>query len=132
VTIDNVNVNNASVAVAMNDATLAVPGSNDTVAFTGNNSTICMTGSNDVLSLFGSSDTIGFSSPTFGNTVISGFNPSTDVIQFNPALFANYAAAMTSTQQVGPDTVITYDAHDTITLVNVTASSLNQSNFHFG
>jgi hypothetical protein len=30
------------------------------------------------------------------------------------------------------NTVITYDAHDTITLVNVTASSVNQSNFHFG
>jgi hypothetical protein len=91
-----------------------------------------MTGSNDALTLFGSNDTIGFAAPTFGNTIISGFNPSSDVIQFNPALFANYAAAMVSTHQVGTDTVITYNATDTITLENVTASSLHPSNFHFG
>jgi VCBS repeat-containing protein len=59
----------------------------------------------------------------FGNDTITDFDVSKDVIQFSPALFANYSAAMANTQQVGTNTVINYDANDTLTL-NVTASSL--------
>src|SRR5262249_23004139 len=71
--------------------------------------------------------------PGFGNDVITNFDLSKDVIQFNPALFANYSAviAPTSTQKVGASTVITYDANDTLTLANVTASSLSPTNFKF-
>ena len=47
------------------------------------------------------------------------------------ALFPNYAAAMADTQQVGANTVITYDANDTITLTGVAASHLTASNFKF-
>ena len=56
-----------------------------------------------------------------------------DVIQFNPALFANYNAFInpTHTQQVGVDTVITYNANETITLASVSAASLSQTNFKF-
>ena len=50
---------------------------------------------------------------------------------YNAALFVNYAAAMADTQQVGANTVITYDANDTVTLTGVTASHLTASNFKF-
>jgi hypothetical protein len=67
----------------------------------------------------------------FGNNTITNFNPGHDVIQFNHALFTNFAAVMARTQQVGANTVITYDASDEITLKGVTASSLHSSNFKF-
>ena len=41
------------------------------------------------------------------------------------------AAAMADTQQVGANTVITYDANDTVTLTGVEASHLTASNFKF-
>ena len=51
------------------------------------------------------------------------------MLQFNHALFVNYAAAMADTKQVGLDTVITYDANDSVTLTGVAASHLTASNF---
>jgi len=62
---------------------------------------------------------------------INGFNASHDVLQFNPALLANYAAVLLDTKQVGANTVIRIDATDSVTLVGVTASSLHANNFHF-
>jgi hypothetical protein len=38
---------------------------------------------------------------------------------------------MADTKQVGQNTVITYDANDTVTLNGVTASHLTASNFKF-
>jgi hypothetical protein len=67
----------------------------------------------------------------FGNNTITNFNPGHDVIQFNHALFTNFAAVMAHTQRVGANTLITYDANDEITLKGVTASSLHSSNFKF-
>jgi hypothetical protein len=46
-------------------------------------------------------------------------------------LFANFAAVQSHAQQVGADTVITFDAANTITLKNVTLSSLNVDDFQF-
>jgi hypothetical protein len=37
---------------------------------------------------------------------------------------------MADAHQVGADTIITHDAHDSITLVGVTLSQLHASNFH--
>jgi hypothetical protein len=67
----------------------------------------------------------------FGKNTITDFNTSRDVLQFNHALFVNYAAAMADTKQVEANTVITYDANDTVTLNGVTASHLTASNFKF-
>ena len=53
------------------------------------------------------------------------------MIKFNPALFANYAAAMAHATQVGTDTVIT-SATDTVTLSNIAVSDLTAKNFAFG
>jgi hypothetical protein len=52
------------------------------------------------------------------------------VIQFNSALFANYAAVMADTAQVGANTVIQINPNNSVTLDNVTASTLTASNFH--
>ena len=67
----------------------------------------------------------------FATTNINNFDPLNDVIQFNPVLFANYNAVLPNIKQVGVDTVITYNANETITLASVTASSLSQTNFKF-
>jgi c-di-AMP phosphodiesterase-like protein len=67
----------------------------------------------------------------FATTNINNFDTSKDVIQFNPVLFANYNSAIASTQQVGANTVISYNANETITLANVAASSLSPTNFKF-
>ena len=85
-----------------------------------------------VIAATAASDTFAFQQG-FATTTINNFDPSNDVIQFNPALFANYNAFInpTHTQQVGANTVITYNANETITLTNVTASSLSQTNFKF-
>jgi hypothetical protein len=47
------------------------------------------------------------------------------------ALFANYAAVLGATTQFGSDTVIKADATDSVTLTNLTASTLSSNNFHF-
>jgi Ca2+-binding RTX toxin-like protein len=86
--------------------------------------------SNDVLTGGAGVDTFEFDSQ-FGNVTITDFDASQDVIQFNPALFANYSAVIASTQQNGANTVITFDANDTITLTNVATASLSPANFTF-
>ena len=88
-------------------------------------------GGNDTLTGGAGKDTFAFTSAGFGQDMITDFDLSRDVIRFNPALFANYAAAMASATQVGTDTVITSDT-DTITLANVAVGSLTQKNFAFG
>ena len=75
-------------------------------------------------------DTFAFNAG-FGNNTITDFNTSHDVLQFAAALFPNYAAVMADTQQIGANTVVTYDAIDTVTLTGVTASHLTASNFKF-
>jgi hypothetical protein len=67
-----------------------------------------------------------------GQEKIQNFVPAHDTLQFSAALFANYAAAMTDARQVGTDTVFTIDARDSVTLQNVSMSSLTASNVHVG
>ena len=85
---------------------------------------------NEIITSGGGNDTF-VANPGFGQDTITDFNPSQDVIQFNPALFANYAAVLGATTQVGSDSVIAYDANDKVTLTNVSVPSLTASNFHF-
>ncbi|HEY2230350.1 MAG TPA: hypothetical protein VGI22_21935 [Xanthobacteraceae bacterium] len=108
-----------------------ITGRGGTVTITGSNDLVTVTGSNDVVTLAGSNDTVAFEAAGFGKANVNGFDPSQDAIQFNPALFANYIAVLGATQQSGPDTVITYDSHDSVSLSGVTASSLTSNNFHF-
>ncbi len=67
----------------------------------------------------------------FGHDVITGFTANKDVLQFSTSQFANMAAVLADAQQVGQNTVITLDSSDTITLVNVTKTSLNAKDFAF-
>ena len=83
-----------------------------------------------VIAATNASDTFNFQQG-FATTNINNFDPSNDVIQFNPVLFANYNAVIGSTKQVGANTVISYNANETITLTNVTATSLSPTNFKF-
>ena len=70
---------------------------------------------------------------TIGAATITGFDPHKDILQFNPALFASYAAMMSAgdISQSGANTVITDHGGDTVTLTGVAASSLTAHNFHF-
>jgi Ca2+-binding RTX toxin-like protein len=101
---------------------------NDTV-YAGQGETINLgTGTGHDTVAFG----LGLSPPSsFGYDQINNFSAQHDVIEFNKALFANYATVMGATQQVGHDTQIVLDVNDIITLVGVQASSLHASNFQF-
>lgn len=58
----------------------------------------------------------------FGHDVIADF--SGDVLQFDPAVFANADAVRAHAAQVGADVVITYDANNTVTLVGVVLNNV--------
>jgi hypothetical protein len=72
--------------------------------------------------------------PNFGQVSIANFAPSTDTIQFSKTVFANIQALLAATHDdASGNAVITDDAHDTITLKQVTTAQLlaHQSDFHF-
>jgi Ca2+-binding RTX toxin-like protein len=83
---------------------------------------------NDILSGGSGTDTFVFAMD-FGKDVISDFKRATDVIQIDDAVFASASDVLAHATQVGADTVITYDAMNTITLSNVSLLSLRQSDF---
>ena len=70
----------------------------------------------------------------FGLDTISDFAAGAsvgDVIQVNSSLFANFAAIQSHATQVGANTVIIYDAGNTITLASVTLANINANDFLF-
>jgi hypothetical protein len=70
--------------------------------------------------------------PGFGKDTITNFHPSNDTLQFNPALFVNYAAVMRAESFDGHNTTITTpDNNNSVTLQNVAPSALHASNFTF-
>jgi hypothetical protein len=95
----------------------------------GNDMLVAGTG-NDIFYGNGGSNTFAFG-PGSGQDKIMDFQTDQDTIQFNPALFANYAAVLQDTTQVGANTVIQHDANSSVTLENVAANSLTANNFHF-
>src|SRR6202035_1580673 len=66
-----------------------------------------------------------------GHDEVTNFGIAKDTLQFNATLFSNFTAAMNQASQSGAHTVFTIDADDTVTLDNVTKSSLTAANFHF-
>jgi hypothetical protein len=94
--------------------------------------TITATSANQTLTGAGSNDTFIFA-PGFGNTTITNFQPTNDVIQIDHSVFTNVQALLTATQEDGHGNLeVTADPHDTITLQNVTLAQLqaHQSDFH--
>jgi hypothetical protein len=98
-----------------------VAGAGSTIGFLGSAS-VTATGANASFAINGSAGA--------GQDTITGFQTSSDVIQFNAALFANYSAVMANTTQAGANTVIQINANNSVTLDNVAASSLSSNNFH--
>ena len=93
----------------------------------------CALAGADTLTGDAGTDTFDFRA-NFGTDTITDFAAGDglgDVIQLDQALFADYASVISSSQQVGADTVITYDASNTITLRSVTLASLAADDFLF-
>jgi hypothetical protein len=129
--------NGNDTVTAGSGSTISLGNGNNTVTGGSNDTTTVGNGQNQLVAAPGDAWTIGIGQDVFtfnsgfGNNTVSDFSTSHDVLQFNPALFANYMAAMADTKQVGANTVITYDANDSVTLNGVTASHLTASNFKF-
>jgi probable HAF family extracellular repeat protein/VCBS repeat-containing protein len=107
-------------------------GGNGSDALVGGNGADVLTGNrgNDTLIGGKDSDTFVFG-PNFGKDVVTDFTPG-DHIQIDHTLFANFAAVQAHAANDGHgNTVITYDANDTITLTGVTPSQLHGSDFFF-
>ena len=95
------------------------------------NDTIMGNDARNVLTGGGGLDTFVFHA-NFNRDVITDFNTSTDVIRIDRNLFANFAAVQAHAANDGyGNTVITYDANDTITLQGVRVAQLHSSDFQF-
>jgi hypothetical protein len=103
-------------------------------------STLVAGSGTDLLSVAGTAGTIltdGAGHDTFafpnvmGHDEVTNFGIAKDTLQFNATLFSNFTAAMNAASQVGANTVFTVDTNDTVTLDNITKSSLTAGNFHF-
>jgi serralysin len=75
-------------------------------------------------------DTFAFPN-VMGHDEVTNFGLAKDTLQFNMTLFSNFTAAMNHASQSGANTVFTIDANDTVTLDNITKTSLTAGNFHF-
>jgi VCBS repeat-containing protein len=94
----------------------------------GNGGDVVIGGPNDTLSGGNGPDTFVFG-PSSGSNTITDFDVHNDKIEFEQTSFASFADIQAHTQQVGPDTVITYHGTDTLTLLHVTGVNLQSSNF---
>ncbi len=106
---------------------------NDTIVGFSGNDTITGGQGNDLLTGAGGNDTFVFG-PSFGSDRITDFSAGAgvgDVIEIDATLFADFAAILAGSSQVGSDTVITFDASNKITLQNVVMSNLVADDFRF-
>jgi Ca2+-binding RTX toxin-like protein len=102
---------------------------------TSGNDTLSSTAGNDVFYGGGGTDTLVFSA-IFGHDLIADFGAGPgrghDQIDFHGSSVLNsFTSVLSHTTQVGSGVVITADANDTLTLANVSKSSLAQANFTF-
>jgi hypothetical protein len=112
---DGVNGSNGTVYLGSAQAT--VNGSTDTLNLSGT-STVTANGGSDAF-VFGAA---------IGTEVVNGF-ASTDTIQFSKSDFASWTALQPDISYSSGNAVIKLDASDTVTLTNVAANSLIQSEF---
>ena len=102
-------------------------GANDLIT-AGNGQNQLVAGADDAWMVGSGQNTFSFNSVGFGSNTINGFTPGQDVIQFNHALFANYAAVLADSQQIGGNAVITDAQGDLITLTGITPTQLTANN----
>jgi len=87
---------------------------------------------NDTLTGGAGADTFVFT-PNFGKDIVTDYHAGEDVIEIDHTIFADFAALFAHAADDGHgNTIITVDANDTITLIGVTTSILqqHQSDFH--
>ena len=87
-------------------------------------------GQGDILTGGSTADTFIFPA-NLGNETIDNFNTAKDVIDIPTAEAANFAALLADMHAAGADTVITFDAHDALTVSHVAVQTLTAQNFHF-
>ncbi|MFC7663311.1 FG-GAP-like repeat-containing protein [Methylorubrum suomiense] len=115
----------------INDAMILAGGNGDDVLRGGNSKDVLIGGAGDDILTGGlGSDTFVFNKG-FGHDVVSDFRARADEIQFDDAVFANFAEVRSKAMQVGADVVITAGIDDSLTLQNVALKSLSASDFHF-
>lgn len=107
-------------------SSMAAPGM--TLFVAGKTATVLIGGPGDTLTGSKYSDAFVFA-PNFSENTITNFDTTKDQIQLPHTDFANFAAVLADAHQVGANTVITYDAHDVITLDHVALHNLHASNF---
>jgi Ca2+-binding RTX toxin-like protein len=99
------------------------------------NNVINGAGGNDNLWGAGGNDTFvyerKFGAVDFGKDTIFDFDANHDHLQFDHSVFANFADVQAHMTQIGNNTVITYDANDSVTLLNVHMAALHASDFVF-
>ena len=108
---------------------------NDTLTGTSGNNVIHGLAGNDRLTGAGGNDTFAFAE-NFGRDTVTDFTagPNSgphDLIAFEQTIFADYDAVMAATSQVGTNTVITVDADNSVTLLNINMSNLHRDDFAF-
>jgi Ca2+-binding RTX toxin-like protein len=82
----------------------------------------------------GSGHDVFFFAADFGRDTITDFKTtgsSSDILEFDSAVFADFNAAIASAVQVGADTVFSIDADTALTLKGVQLASLAQDDFSF-
>jgi hypothetical protein len=93
--------------------------------------TVAATGIDQALTGTAGSDTFVFNFAGIGHDTVAHFDPAHDVLQLGAWAFAKPQAILDVTQDDGHgNTVITPDAHDTITLSGVLKAQLSLTDFH--
>ena len=85
-------------------------------------------GGNDVVVCNTGDDTI-VENAGYRHQVVYNFNVGTDAVRLATSFATSFAALQSDMAQVGQDVVITLDSQDSVTLRNMTVSSLTASNF---
>jgi hypothetical protein len=78
------------------------------------------------------SELFDFTSAQFGRDIISGFDPSSNVIKLPASQAADFAAVQNDLSSSGGNAILTLDSSHSITLQGIAPSSLSASNFAFG
>jgi Ca2+-binding RTX toxin-like protein len=93
--------------------------------------TIAASAPNQTLSGSAANENFVFNFAEVGHATVADFHPEADTLQFSQQVFADAMAVFNATQDDGHgNSVITIDAHDTITLSGVLKAQLHASDFH--
>jgi hypothetical protein len=76
-------------------------------------------------------DVFDFSADTFGNDIVVGLNDAVDAFKISNMLAASFAAIQADSTASGSNTLITFNASQSILVTGVSPSSLAAGNFQF-